>query len=138
MARIDNRWLEMTIDNLNVRSDWVRHASHPVVNVLAALLMLRAATLPPFPLSYLYPTALAWVPVAAFCLAALAGCRRMGAWVPLVALGANVAALVLCFLTAVAAATDLRIGSSGLVLAVPGAAVATWNLLRLSKSLGHD
>jgi hypothetical protein len=92
----------MDIDDAKSRSNWLRRGSPalaPVlVNATAALLMLAAVLLPPFSMSYLYPT-------------------------------------TLCLLASIAGITDPKVGASGLELALPGAAVAGWNLLRLSRFL---
>ena len=124
------------------QSQWLqgslRRKSYVAVNACAALAMASAAMLMPRELRHLYPIALAWFPVAAFLAAGLTCARPLAPWMSFIALGLNIASLVLFILAAYASIADATVGQSGLAYAVPSAAVAGWNLLYLATGLSPD
>jgi uncharacterized membrane protein len=109
-----------------------------VVNACAALVSASAAMLVPRELRHLYPIDLVWFPVAAFSGAALSSAKSLAPWLPLVSLGLNTASLALFFLAAYASVADATVGPLGLAYALPGAAVAGWNLRHLAAGLAPD
>jgi hypothetical protein len=100
--------------------------------------MAVSAAVMPRDVMHLYPTALIWVPAAAFCGAALSCWKLVTPWVSFVALGLNVASLLLFFLAAYASATDPRVGLVGFAYALPAAALAGWNLVHGSGEHAGD
>jgi hypothetical protein len=108
------------------------------VNACAALVMASAALLVPRELKHLYPVGLIWFPVPAFSGAALSCAKPLAGWLSFIALGLNIGSLVLFFLAAYASLADPTVGALGLAYALPGAAVAGWNLRHLAGGLAPD
>ncbi|GAB3758794.1 hypothetical protein GCM10028796_05000 [Ramlibacter monticola] len=102
-----------------------------VVNGLAALLMTAAAMLVPAWMTQFYPAVLTWVPVAGFWGAALAGLRLTPGW-QFLALALNAASVLVVGGFGLLAVSYLDIARLGLPFAVPAAALAGWNVYRLS------
>ena len=104
-----------------------------MVNGLAALAMTVAALRVPGWMTIFYPLALTWLPVVAFCGAALAG-MQITPVRALLAMMLNMGAvLVFCGFTLVAF-SDPDIARLGLPFALPGVALACWNLYRFSNA----
>lgn len=104
-----------------------------IVNGLAALAMAVAALRVPGWLTIFYPSVLTWVPVGAFCGAALAGLQASPARALLAMILNAAAVLVFCGFTLVAF-SDVDVARVGLPFALPGIALAAWNLYRLSAA----
>jgi hypothetical protein len=132
----------MRISKPDSERQWTRGAECPrtyiVANASAVLATALAAFLVPRELRHVYPTNLAWAPVLAFSAAGLSCTRLLAPWMSFMALGLNLASLVLFFLAAYASVADASVGLSGLAYALPGTAVAGWNLRHLSTALSLD
>lgn len=92
----------------------------------------------PRELRHLYPTHLAWAPVLAFLSAALSCTRLLTPWMSFIAMGLNLAALVLLFLAAYVSIVDASVGFAGVTYALAGMAVASWDLRHISRGLSLD
>jgi hypothetical protein len=101
------------------------------MNGLAAAAMAFAAARVPGWLTLFYPVVLTWVPAAAFCCATVAWWRRTPAW-SLSALVLNLGSVLLFCGFGLVAVSDWDVARIGLPFAVPGAALAAWNLYRLA------
>ena len=107
-------------------------------NGCAVLVAAIAATLVPRELRHMYPIGLVWAPVLAFLAAAFSCTRLLAPWMSFIALGLNLAALLLFVLATYASLADANVGLAALGYALPGMAVAGWDLRHISGELSLD
>ena len=107
-------------------------------NGCAVVAATVAAILVPRELRHVYPTHLVWAPVLAFVAAAFSCTKLLAPWMSFIALGLNLAALVLFLLAAYVSVADANVAGFALAYALLGMAVAGWDLRHICTALSMD